>query len=74
MGKCDVYKLSYANVCELCRRYSRGKFKTGKNSNELLSLFLKSAAKIRVLRVEISNLFDISKADLQLGVLKDKEK
>ena len=31
MGTCDVFQLSYDDVCELCRRYSRGKFKTGKN-------------------------------------------
>ena len=31
MGTCDIFQLSYDNVCELCRRYSRGKFKTGKN-------------------------------------------
>ena len=31
MGTCDVFQLSYDNVCELCRRYSRGKFKISKN-------------------------------------------
>ena len=38
MGIGDVSQLSYDNVCELCRRYSRGKFKTSKNipSSELL--------------------------------------
>jgi len=31
MGTCDVFHSSYDNVCELCRRYSRGKFKISKN-------------------------------------------
>ena len=37
MGTCNVFQLAYDDICELCRRYSRGKFKTGKNSKELLS-------------------------------------
>ena len=32
MGTCDIFQLSYDNVCELCRRYSRGKFKISKNT------------------------------------------
>ena len=31
MGTCDIFQLSYDNVCELCRRYSRGKFKISTN-------------------------------------------
>ena len=31
MGRGDVPQLSYDNVCELCRRYSRVKFKISKN-------------------------------------------
>ena len=31
MGTCDVFQLSYDDVCELCRRYSRRKFKISKN-------------------------------------------
>ena len=74
MGRGNVFQLAYDDICELCRRYSRGNFKTGNNSKELLSLFLKSTAKTRVLQAEISNLFEISKADSQSGVLQDKEK
>ena len=33
IGTGDLFQLSYDNVCELCRRYSRGKFKICKNSN-----------------------------------------
>ena len=35
---------------------------------------MKSAARTRVIGAEISNLFEISKAYSQLGVLQDKEK
>ena len=31
MGTCDVFRLSYNYVFELCRSYSRGKFKISKN-------------------------------------------
>ena len=31
MGTGDVFQLSYDNVCQLCRRYSRGKFNISKN-------------------------------------------
>ena len=31
MGIGDIFQLSHDNVCELCRRYSRGKFKISKN-------------------------------------------
>ena len=54
----EVFQLSYDDVCELCIRYSRGKYKIGKNSKELYSIFLKAAAKSEVLGVEISNLFE----------------
>ena len=74
IGTGNVFQLAYDDICELCRRYSRGNFKTGKNSKELLSPFLKSAAKTRVLQAEINNLFKISKADSQSVVLQDKEK
>ena len=49
MGRGNVFQLTYDDICKLCRRYSRGNFKTDKNSKELLSLFLKSTAKTRVL-------------------------
>ena len=64
MGKGNVFQLAYDDICELCRRYSRGNFKTGKNSKELLSLFLKFAAKTRILRVEINTVFKNSNANI----------
>ena len=74
MGTSNLFQLAYDDICELCRRYSRGNFKIGQISKELLSLFFKSATKTRVLWVDINNLFEISKFDSELGVLQDKEK
>ena len=74
IGTGNVFQLAYDDICEFCKRYSRGNFKTGKNSSNPSFQSLKSAARTRVTRAEISNLFDISKADLQLGVLQDKKK
>ena len=31
MGTGNVFQLAYDDICELCRRYSRGNFKTSKN-------------------------------------------
>jgi hypothetical protein len=80
MGTCDVFQLPYDDICELCRRYSRGNFKTSKNSSEPSSQYFKSAAKTRVIGAEISNSIEIFKADIisslnsQLDILKDKKK
>ena len=80
MGIDNVFQLAYDDICELCRRYSRGNFKTDKNSKELLSLFLKSVVKTRVLRSEINNLLENSNGDIndslnsELVVLQVKKK
>ena len=80
MGTCDVFHLSYDDVCDLCIRYSRGNSNIGKNSKEISSRFLKSTAKTRVVRAEIINLFENFNIDIngslnsQLGVLHIKEK
>jgi hypothetical protein len=80
MGTCDVFQLPYDDICELCRRYSRGNFKTGNNSSEPSSQYFKSIAKIRAIGAEISNSIEIFKADIisslnsQLDILKDKKK
>ena len=80
MGTGDVFQLPYDDICELCRRYSRGNFKINKNYKELSSLFLKSATKIGTLGVEISNFFEKFNVDIngslnsQLGVLQVKER
>jgi len=80
MGTCDVFQLPYDDVCDLCRRYSRGNSKTGKNSKELSSQFLKLVARTRVTVAEINSLFGIFKYDIiislnsLLGILKDEKK
>jgi hypothetical protein len=79
MGTGDVFQLPYDDICELCRRYSRGNFKTGKNSSEPSSQYFKSTAKTRAIGVEISNSIEIFKDDIisslnsQLDILKDKK-
>ena len=74
MGTCNVFQLAYDDICELCRRYSRGNFKTGNNSSNHYFQSLKYAARKRVIGAEINNLFEIPKADSQLGVLQDTKK
>ena len=62
MGTSYVFQLPYDDVFELCRRYSRGKFKADKNIP--FSQFLKSAAEIGVTRDEIGDLFKILESAL----------
>ena len=62
MGTGDVFQLPYDDVCELCRSYSRGKFKTGKNISS--SQLLNFAAGIGVTRAEIGDLFKILEFDI----------
>ena len=68
-GTSNVFQLAYDDICELCRRYSRGNFKTGKNYSNPSFQSLKYAARTRVIGDEINNLFEISKDDSQLVVL-----
>jgi len=63
IGKCNVFQLSYDDVCELCIRYSRGISKAGKNSREFSSFFSKSSTRTRDIRVEINVLFENFKVD-----------
>jgi hypothetical protein len=80
MGTGDVFQLPYDDIFELCRRYSRGNFKIGKNYSEPSSQYFKSAAKTRVIGAEINNSIENFKADIisslnsQLDILKDKKK
>jgi len=74
IGKGDVFKFSYDDVCELCIRYSRGVFQAGKNSREFSSFFSKSTTRTGDIRVKINDLFEhfkidfISSLNLQLDV------
>ena len=73
MATGDVFQLPYDDVCELCRRYSRGKFKTGNNITS--SRFLKFVVEVRVARDEIGDFFEIlesniiSSLNLQINIL-----
>jgi len=78
-GKCDVFQLSYDDVCELCIRYSRGISKAGKNSRDICSFFSKSTTRTGDIRVEINDLFEhfkidfISSLNSKLDVLQDQK-
>ena len=62
MGTGNVFQLAYDDICELCRRYSREKFKADKNIPS--SHFLKSATEIGVTRAKIFYLFKILESDI----------
>ena len=51
MGIGNVFQLAYNDICELCRRYSRGNFKNGKNYSNPSFQSLKNAARKRVIGV-----------------------
>ena len=69
MGTGNVFQLEYDHICELCRSYSRGNFKTGKNYSNPSFQSFQSSTRTRVIGAKICNLFEIDKADSQLGVL-----
>ena len=80
MGAGDVSKLSYDDVCELCRRYSRGNSKVGGGSRDTSSRLVKLVVGAEVTQDEIGNLFENFKTDIlstlssQLDVLQAKKK
>ena len=63
IGKCDIFQLSYDDVCDLCIRYSRGTSKAGKNSREFSYFLSKFATRIGDIRDEINDLFEHFKVD-----------
>lgn len=63
-GKCDIFQLSYDDVCDLCTRYWRGMSNAGKNSREFSSFLSKSATRIEDIRDEISDSFEHFKVDV----------
>jgi hypothetical protein len=80
MGSGDVSQLPYDEVCDLCRKYSRGNSKTGRSSRDATSRFTKSVAGAGVTKDEIGNMFENFKTDIlislssQLDVLQVKKK
>ena len=63
MGVGDIYFLPFDQISDLCRKYSRGKAKIGKDSRDSLSKVSKSALG-SVTRVELGNLLENFKTDL----------
>ena len=63
MGAGDISFLPFDHISELCRKYSRGKAKTGKDSRDYLSKVSKSALG-SVTSVELGNLLKNFKIDL----------
>jgi hypothetical protein len=63
MGAGDISFLLFDQISELCRKYSRGKAKTGKDSRDSLSKVSISASG-SVTRVELGNLLENFKIDL----------
>ena len=79
MGACDISFLPFDQISKLCRKYSRGKSKTGKDSRDSPSKVSKSASG-GVTRVELGNLLENFKIDLlstlssQIDTLQVKKK
>jgi hypothetical protein len=67
MGSGDVSRLSFEEICDLCRRYSRSQARSGKGPRDTLSKVTKSATS-GVTRDELGNLLENFKTDL-LGTL-----
>ena len=80
MGAGDVSKLSYDDVCDLCRRYSRVNSKVGGGPRDPSSKLVKSVVGAGVTRAEMGNLFENFKIDIlstlssQLDVFQAKKK
>ena len=64
MGAGDVSKQSQDDVCELCKRYSRGNSKVGGGPRDPSSKLVKSVARAGVTRAGMGNLFEIFKTDI----------
>ena len=79
MGVGDISFLPFDQISELCRKYSRGKAKTGKESRDSLSKVSKSTSG-SVTRVELGNLLENFKTNLlstlssQIDTLQVKKK
>ena len=80
MGVGDVSKLSYDNVCELFKIYSRGNSKVGGGPRDPSSKLVTSVVEAGVTRIEMGNSFENFKTDIlstfssQLVVFQAKNK
>src|SRR5690606_28334457 len=79
MGGGDISKLGYDEVCEICRRYSRGNSKVGGEIRDTVSRLVRSVVGAKVTRAEMGKLFENFKTDIlstlssQLDVLQVKK-
>ena len=74
MGTGDVSQLSHDNICELCRRYSRGRFKISKNipsSHPHLNPYQPCS---QVLSVPSDDHRDVLSYDAPLSILQDSQR
>jgi hypothetical protein len=63
MGAGDISQMTYNDICELCKRYSRGITKSGKSPRDLVSRVTKPSGG-GVTRTEIGNMLDNFKTDI----------
>jgi hypothetical protein len=67
MGYGDISSLPFEQICEMCRKYSRGKAKAGKSQRDALSKVTKTATG-SITKAEIGNLLENFKTEL-MGTL-----
>ena len=78
MGLSDISHFPFVEICELCRKYLRSRFKYGKGSIDALSRVTKSAGS-GVTRARLGNLLENFKTNLlqtismQLDTFKEKK-
>jgi hypothetical protein len=68
MGAGDISQLPFATICDLCRRYSRSRAKSGKGIRDVLPKVTRSTAGGGVSRIELGNLLENFKTKI-LGTL-----
>ena len=71
MGTGDVSQLSYDNVCELCRRYSRLKFNISKNKPSFQPYLNPCQPCSQILSVPSDDHRDTLSYDATLPILQD---
>jgi hypothetical protein len=64
MGSGEIHQMQLDEICELCRRYSRGNAKTRRNPRDTTSIMIKSVAGEGVTKAKIGNLFENFKNDI----------
>ena len=64
MGAGDISQLPFATICNICRRYSRSRAKSGKGIRDVLSRVTRSTAGGGVSRIELGNLLENFKTEI----------